>query len=70
MAEFISNSAIWTTIPPQRRAYDKALDRPRARKMEDFKAKYAIGASCRANLFFGQRNKWNWYRKQDPRYGR
>ena len=42
MAEFISNSAILTTIQPQQCVYGRSLDRPKARKMADFAVKSAI----------------------------
>ena len=42
MAEIISNSAILTTVRPQRHAYGGGQIRPRARKMADFTANSAI----------------------------
>ena len=46
MADFISNSAILTTIRPRRRAYGRSLDRPKARKMADFTGKSDIMMIC------------------------
>ena len=43
MADFISNSAILTTIQPQHCVYARSLDRPKARKLADFVVKSAIG---------------------------
>ena len=45
MAEFISNSAIWSPIHPHHRTPVCALDLPSARKMADFGVKSDIPAA-------------------------